>query len=268
MQTTFREIVKYQNGNLENINDEIAVEEFLQIFVNGVSYAVIMRLPGEDLALVRGFCYTEGLIKEIGEMEWLGHCPEQGGENMVLVELDHPISNQGDNAGEVNNYVSLSSCGLCGKSSMKNIYFPEKCVQNKSSCSVQTLMQVKEDFEKNIGLFPRTGYTHSAAIYTCFGELLAFAEDVGRHNAMDKVVGQLLLNRSVNRAFMGIVSSRLSFEMVQKAVVTGLEIFAGVSAASSLAIETSREYNMTLIGFLRTGRMNIYTHPDRICPDG
>ena len=264
MQTIFRDIVKYQNCGLESVQDELAVEEFLQIFVNGEPYAVIMRLPGDDLDLVRGFCYTEGLFRELGEIEWLGHCPEEDGANKVLVELAHPVGHQTNHSHETGTYISRSSCGLCGKSSVEGIYFPKKGVQNISACSVRTLMRVKADFEKQIGLFPRTGYTHSAAMYSYDRELLAFAEDVGRHNAMDKIIGRVLLNQKQNQAFLGLVSSRLSFEMVQKAVIIGLEIFAGISAPSSLAVQISSDYNLTLVGFLRESRMNIYTLQERI----
>ena len=264
MQTIFRDIVKYHNGGLETVEDEIAVEEFLQIFVNGEPYAVIMRLPGDDLDLVRGFCYTEGLFQELSEIEWLGHCPEEEGENKILVELARPVGELANHSHETGTYISRSSCGLCGKTSVDKIYFPEKGVQNFSACSVQTLMRIKENFEQHIGLFPRTGYTHSAAIYSCDCELLAFAEDVGRHNALDKIIGRVLLNEKQNQAFLGLVSSRLSFEMVQKAVIIGLEIFAGISAPSSLAVQISSDYNLTLVGFLRESRMNIYTLQERV----
>ena len=264
MQSIYLDIVKYQNECSENVKDEIAVEQFLQIFVNGEAYAIIMRLPGEDLDLVRGFCFTEGLIADLSEIEWLGHCPEEEGGNKVLVELIHAGSNKDENFSRAYSYVSRSSCGLCGKSSLDNIYLPQKKVENKTPCSVQTLINLTEDFNENIQLFPRTGYTHSAAIYSYECELLAFAEDVGRHNAVDKIVGKLLSNDTKKESFIGVVSSRLSFEMVQKAVSLGLEIFAGISAPSSLAVQVSQEYNTTLIGFMRSGRMNIYTVPERI----
>ncbi|MFW6415255.1 MAG: formate dehydrogenase accessory sulfurtransferase FdhD [Thermodesulfobacteriota bacterium] len=264
MRTVFRDIVKYQNGSLYGVEDEIAVEEFLQIFVNGEPYAVIMRLPGDDLDLVRGFCYTEGLVRKLDEIEWMDHCPEEEGQNKVLVELSRSGNKQAANSLVTDTYVSRSSCGLCGKTSLEDIYFPEKGVERISNCSVQGLINLKQDFDKNILLFPRTGYTHSAAIYSREGELLAFAEDVGRHNAMDKTIGRVLLKEKEEEAYAGLVSSRLSFEMVQKAVGIGLEIFAGISAPSSLAVQISSYYNMTLVGFLREGRMNIYTLQERI----
>jgi FdhD protein len=242
-------------------DDELAVEEPLEVAVDGTPYMITMRLPGEDADLVRGWCLTEGLVEDVSGIKDIRPCPDV--DNRILVELAAPRHKRNnEEAPQV--HVSRSSCGVCGKSSLDGLDIPLDPVPRRLRLATEKLFELKKAFEAKMELFPRTGCIHSAALFSAAGELLAFAEDIGRHNALDKAIGKALLQDGKGRAALALLSSRLSYELVQKGGVLGLEIMAGVSAATSFAASLADDLQMTLIGFLRESRMNIYTHPSRI----
>jgi FdhD protein len=256
-----RPIVKFIDEGLAPTPDEMIVEEPLEIIIGGLPYAVTMRMPGDDIHLGAGFCLSEGLVRGPGEITSIASCPHDA--NKLTIDLHVPASDRTvpQRGGE---FLSRSSCGLCGRDRLDEIFTDIPPVTSHDQVSASLIQRWKADFEIRKVVFPLTGGAHSAAIYGLDGLCLGFAEDVGRHNALDKAAGQVLLNGSREKAYLALVSSRLSFEMVQKAAALGVQVLAGVSAATSLAAEYAQLMGLTLIGFLRRGRMNIYTLPERI----
>lgn len=255
---------RFKDSNLIVAENNLAVEELLEIYIDGSPYAITMRLPGDDINLAAGFCFTEGIIESSDDLMSIKYCDAVPGERRVLVYLKRKPRAQSGGRKERPEYVSKSSCGLCGKSCADEIYGDIEPVESFHRISPSDILVLKDLFETKQTVFPLTGATHSASIFNCEQRLLAFSEDIGRHNAFDKAIGTLLRQGNMHEAFLAIVSSRLSFEMLQKAGVLGLEILAGISAPTSMAVNMADRLNITLIGFLRGNGMSIYTHPERI----
>jgi len=233
--------------------DEVAVEEPLEIRVDGVPLTVTMRTPGHDEELALGFLYGEGLIQE----------PRRAGltEDFAAntVEVQGPLARD---PGE-RRFYTTSSCGVCGKGALEEVAVHAPPVGPGPHVDRALLAALPEHLRQPT--FERTGGLHATGLFTARGELLIVREDVGRHNAMDKVIGRALLDGVLPLATNILcVSGRLSFELVQKAAVAGAPILVGVGAPSSLAIELAGDRAMTLGGFARHGRINIYTGADRI----
>ncbi len=255
---------RFKNNGLFAVDYNLAVEELLEIYIDDSPYAITMRLPGDDINLVAGFCFTEGIIASREDLESIRHCESIPGKRRVLVYLDRKRPSKLNCRENREEYISKSSCGVCGKSKVEEIYSELLPVKKSHCIHLGEILALKDLFEARQTIFPLTGSTHSASVFNLEKNLMAFAEDIGRHNAMDKVIGALVLHGRPQDAFMSIVSSRLSFEMVQKAGVLGLEILSGLSAPTSMAVSMADELNITLIGFLRERSMSIYTHPERI----
>lgn len=264
MQILKHKTSRFKDNGLFAAEYHLAVEELLEIYVDDSPYAITMRLPGDDLNLVAGFCLTEGIIASRDDLAAIKHCEAIANRGRVLVNLNHDRLNRANRLEERAEYLSKSSCGVCGKSRAEEIYGDLRPVETRHRIHLGEILALKDQFEARQTIFPLTGSTHSASIFDIRGNLLAFAEDIGRHNAFDKVIGKLLFDGALQKAFLAIVSSRLSFEMVQKAAVLGLEILSGLSAPTSMAVSMADQLNITLIGFLRENSMSIYTHPERI----
>ncbi len=250
--------------------DRIATEEPLEIRAAGpgqepVNVAVTMRTPGADMELAAGFLFTEGLVGSREEISTIRYCESEGPEeqwyNVVTVHLRRPFD-----AGQLQrNFYATSSCGVCGKASIDQIEV--SCAELGAGPVVEpsVITRLPETARAAQSVFAATGGLHAAALFRADGSLVALREDVGRHNAMDKLVGhELLAGRLPASEALVLVSGRASFELVQKAVVAGMPILCAVSAPSTLAIDAGRRLGMTLVGFLRESRFNIYTHPERI----
>ncbi len=264
MQTLKHRTSRFKDNHLFPAEYHLAVEELLEIYIADAPYAVIMRLPGDDLNLAAGFCFSEGIIKSRDDLVTIKRCEANGSKSRVLVHLrqDRPKDNTLPEEWPV--YVSHSSSGLCGRSKADEIFRRLDPVATSHRLQLRELLALKSLFETKQTIFQLTGATHSASVFDLDRKMLAFAEDIGRHNAFDKVIGRLVLQGATQDAFLAIVSSRLSFEMVQKAAVLGLEVFCGLSAPTSMAVSMAEQLNITLIGFLRENSMSIYTHPERI----
>lgn len=256
--------LRYKDAALERIDDDVAVEEPLEIVIDGFPYAITMRMPGDDLNLARGFLFTEGVIGDGLEATSIAHCNGAQGHNRVLVNLKSNGSPRGGFYQQRNEFLSKSSCGVCGKSAIEEVFIDIPPVTLRDSFAFRDVLALKDVFEARKSVFPLAGSTHSAALFDRERRLLAFAEDVGRHNALDKAIGAVLGAGSGRSAAVALVSSRLSFEMVQKAGRLGVQLLAGVSAPTMLAIRFAEELGITLIGFLRRNRMNVYTHLERM----
>ncbi|MFW0791416.1 formate dehydrogenase accessory sulfurtransferase FdhD [Gordonia sp. CPCC 205333] len=270
--TTRRPLTKITVGrDPQRRVDTLAVEEPLEIRINGNALAVTMRTPGHDVELAAGFLVSEGAICRTEQFRAAIHCggPGSGGGGNEYNILDIALTPDAVvPATAARNFYTSSSCGLCGKASIDAV----KTVSNFDvaadtvTLDAEFLATFPDRLRERQSAFDKTGGLHAAALFDATsGELLVLREDIGRHNAVDKVVGWALLsNRLPLRASVLQVSGRASFELVQKAVMAGIPILAAVSAPSSLAAELAEASGTTLVGFLRGETMNVYSRPDRI----
>jgi FdhD protein len=251
--------------------DWIVSEEPLEIRARGpgqgpVSVAVTMRTPGDDPELAVGFLFTEGLVSSRGEVVSARDCaPRRGGGacNVVQVELSRPF----DGSSLKRNFFATSSCGVCGKATLDQVAVRCAPVGPGPVVGRSVLIGLPGALRGGQAVFDRTGGLHAAGVFDGEGRLLALREDVGRHNAVDKLIGRALLDGEVPLAGrILLVSGRTSFEILQKAAVAGVPIVCAVSAPSSLAVSLAERLGITLVGFLRGSSFNVYTHPERIDP--
>jgi FdhD protein len=238
--------------------DHVAVEEPLQITVDGHPIAVLMRTPGDDADLVRGFLRSEAGLQRADDVRVIDFAKS----NHACVFLgDHA---DWDAARLARNLYSASSCGICGKASIDSVMTERPPAGEGSVIDRAVLLGAPETMRTHQAVFARTGGLHACAWFTATGEMRFLREDVGRHNAVDKVIGAALTEGvALTEGFL-LVSGRISFEIVHKALAAGVPLIAAVSAPSSLAIEFAERANQTLVGFLRPPRFNVYTHPRRI----
>ncbi len=245
--------MSYTRVQYDGREDKVAVEEPLEIRVDGESFAVTMRTPGHDEELALGFLYGEGLLdgpREVGP-------PADFAANVV--EVAGPLSR----ALVPRRFYTSSSCGVCGKGAIEQVAVNSGPLPAGLRVERELIARLPGLLEQPT--FEHTGGLHAAGLFERDGRLLCSREDVGRHNALDKVIGHALLNGSVPLGeHILCVSGRLSFELVQKAAVAGAPILVGVSAPSSLAISLAQERCMTLCGFARRERVNVYTHAERV----
>lgn len=258
-------VTEWNDGELRPFDDYLVGEEPLEIHVGDAALSVTMRTPGHDLELATGFLFTEGLISGRNQIASVRHEPDakQNGANRVRVDLVSGVML--DSEATRRNFYATSSCGVCGKASIDAVRVrsieppnPECTVNPEVLCGLPDQLRASQQ------VFNRTGSLHAAGLFSLSGELIVLREDVGRHNAVDKVVGWALANDRVplgNSLLM--VSGRGGFEIVQKALAAGLPILASVSAPSDLAVNLAREFGMTLVGFLRGRRFIIYSGPER-----
>ena len=244
--------------------DVLAAEEPLEIRVHGRSVAVTMRTPGHDRELAAGFLLTEGIINERKDLIEILHCRAAAAPDNTLNVFLAP-SVKVDFAQLTRHVFATSSCGLCGKASIESVHQHFPPVKAKLKIAARILTQLPALMRDAQQTFARTGGLHAAAVFGAKGELVVLREDVGRHNAVDKVLGFGFLERKFPfDAHTLLVSGRASFEIMQKALAARIPIVCALSAPSSLAVEFARESNQTLVGFLRGDTMNIYAGAERI----
>ncbi|MDZ4826128.1 MAG: formate dehydrogenase accessory sulfurtransferase FdhD [Actinomycetota bacterium] len=253
--------------------DGLVTEEPMEIRVHGpgeepVPLAVTMRTPGNDFELAAGFLLTEGVISGPDELDTIAYCLGGDGEqqyNVVTVRLRRRVALEVT----ARRFLSNSSCGICGKAALDELAVRCDPVGPGPTIAASVVRSLPATLAEHQRVFDETGGLHAAARFDAGGTLLAAREDVGRHNALDKLVGHALLERALPLADQVLlVSGRLSFELVQKAAVAGLPVLCAVSAPSSLAVNAAREFGQTVIGFLRDDRFNVYTHPERLDATG
>jgi FdhD protein len=271
------QVVVVTGGESQQRADWIAIEEPLEIRAGGtgqdaVSVAVTMRTPGHDFELAVGFLYTEGLIGSREELAVLSD-NESGHEagsllapracNVIRVSLKGTF----DGSSLKRNFFATSSCGVCGKATLDQIAVRCPVVADGPTVDRSTILGLPNALRKAQEVFDRTGGLHAAGLFDADGRLLILREDVGRHNAVDKLVGRAFLDGRLPLADrILLVSGRTSFEILQKGATAGIPIICAVSAPSSLAISVADRLGITLVGFLRGSGFNVYTHPDRINP--
>jgi len=259
------DVVRFRNGEkTEQSTDALAREEPLEIRVRQRSIAVTMRTPGHDQELAAGFLLTEGLIKGAGDIVEIAPCVHsETPENSLNVFLAPGV--EVDFERLTRHVFASSSCGLCGKASIEAVRQQFPPVTSTATISREVLAVLPERMRTAQQNFAATGGLHAAAIFDASGKLLVLREDVGRHNAVDKVLGHgLLTNQLPFDSHVLLVSGRASFEIVQKALAAQIPILCAISAPSSLAVEFARDNGQTLVGFLRGQTLNIYSRPERV----
>jgi FdhD protein len=260
-------IHRFEAGALESREDCVTVEEPLEIRMGAETLAVTMRTPGDDFDLASGWLLTEGIVHRPDEIVRLEHCrevrsPEEEG-NVVIIRATVPSRALLDRARRL--LVTTSSCGLCGKASIEAVHGRFPAVESPARVSPAVLSGLPDALRRAQTAFGQTGGLHAAGIFDLDGKLLCAREDVGRHNAVDKVIGVMFRQGRVplSEAIL-LVSGRASFEIVQKAVAAGIPIIAAVSAPSSLAIDLARPSGVALVGFLREHGFNLYSGEHRV----
>jgi FdhD protein len=270
-------VVRMTDDENQKTTDAVAIEEPLEIRLEYGpaddrkirNISVTMRTPGDDAALALGFLFTEGIIKHQSNTDSITHCfiaCAENKENVILVSLKEGVIPTLNNTER--NFYTTSSCGVCGKASIsaiKTVSAFENNVQAINQISADLLYLLPAILQKHQEVFSYTGGLHASALFDSTGELILVREDIGRHNALDKLIGVALNNEMLplNQHVL-LLSGRASFELVQKAAMAGINIIAAVGAPSSLAAQLAEEFNITLVGFLRGRRFNIYTQPNRI----
>jgi FdhD protein len=276
--STARAIIhKVSDGKATRERDIVAVEEPLEIRLGYLlkskrveqSISITMRTPGEDFQLAAGFLCSEGIIQSPAQILQMSFCvgPEKGKQeyNIVSVQLTDDV--EFDPALLQRNFYTTSSCGVCGKASLEALQVRGCPVLPKVQAQFESevIYQLPEKIRGAQSGFEKTGGLHAAALFDPTGNLIALHEDVGRHNAVDKLIGEQFLGSNLPlHKYLMMVSGRASFEIMQKALIAGIPIVAAVGAPSSLAVELAREFGMTLIGFLRGKSFNLYSEPERI----
>jgi FdhD protein len=267
------DLLAVRDGTVETRSDPVAVEEPLEIRAEGpaqsaVSVAVTMRTPGHDAELALGFLFSEGLVRSADDLRKppiRELAVEGGANNTVTVRLAAAF----DAARLQRHFYMTSSCGICGKASLEHLQaiVPQRALEREGGppLSRSLIVRLPAALRAAQSAFERTGGLHATGVFDRDGRLLVVREDVGRHNAMDKAIGHLLLQRQVplaDRVLM--LSGRVSFELVQKAAMAGVPVLCAVSAPSSLAVQAADRLGMTVVGFVRGETFNVYTHPERI----
>ena len=251
------------------VQDLLAIEEPLEIRLGDKTISITMRTPGHDFELAAGFLFTEGIlqgshqINRIRRSETVGNSRQAS--NSVTVELNAGV--EVDFERLERHFYTTSSCGVCGKASIEALQMQGCPVLPRNTPIVPSSLihRLPEALRQQQAVFERTGGLHAAALFDPKGNLLLLREDIGRHNAVDKLIGaEMLRNNTPLNDKLILVSGRASFELVQKALMAGIPIMAAVGAPSSLAVETAQRFNLTLVGFVRDGRFNIYSGASRI----
>jgi len=250
--------------------DTVTAEEPLEVRVSGKALAVTMRTPGDDFDLALGFLLTEGLIEGADDVATLMHCLDEGEDGRPTYNVVDVVLRPGVALPDVSlerSFYTTSSCGVCGKASIDAVRVRSTydVGSDTTPLAPQLLVTLPDALRERQKVFDRTGGLHAAGLFTADGELLAVREDVGRHNAVDKLVGWAARERRLPlTGCVLMVSGRASFELTQKALMAGIPCLAAVSAPSSLAVELATESGMTLVGFLRPPRMTVYAGAERL----
>lgn len=250
--------------------ETLAVEEPLEIRINGTPVTVTMRTPGSDIELAQGFLLTEGVIsrrEDVVTARYCGGRDEEGTNTYNVLDVTLAPGVRPPDLDVTRNFYTTSSCGVCGKASLEAVRLISRFSPGDDSAAVSaaTLQALPDQLRSAQKVFASTGGLHAAALFGVDGSVLAVREDIGRHNAVDKVVGWALEHDRIPLgATVLLVSGRASFELTQKALMSGIPVLAAVSAPSSLAVSLAEESGITLVAFLREASMNVYTRPDRI----
>lgn len=255
---------KFDRQNAERVVDVLTVEEALQININGKAFTLSMRTPGADKELTRGMLHSEAIINDSTFHPKLILNKENKQGIVTIVDLEIPEDKLGSGYSNSRSLLSVSSCGICGKTELGEQGFLGKTLDEPISFDGAQFSEMFTQMNRQQFDFKQSGGTHAAAAFDGEGKLMVVKEDIGRHNAVDKVIGALLYTDELKKAKAMTVSGRISYEITIKAFKAGIPFLAAVSAPSSLAVDYAKELGITLMGFCRQGRATCYSHPQRI----
>lgn len=266
-------IQKWNAGEWTEAPDAVVTEEPLQLLLDGQPLSVVMRTPGDDIELALGLMFAEGIARSLEDVR-LVRISAESGETASPITVDASIveSNQVDvqlarapRRKPERSMLASSACGVCGAVLIEDLRRDLAELPAGPAVDPALLTRLVERLRSGQGVFERTGGLHAAGLFDSAGEMICMREDVGRHNAVDKVVGRMLLDgRLPAREAILVVSGRAGYEIVQKSITAGIPVLAAVGAPSSLAVALAREFNQTLVGFLRGERFNVYAAPERL----
>ena len=266
---------RWSAGQWTESPDAVVTEEPLQLMLDGEPLSVVMRTPGQDVELCVGLMFAEGIVRSMDEIRLIRISAEAGEiEGGVRVDADLVESNQVDmhltgpaHRKPERSMLSSSACGVCGTVMIEDLRRDLASLKEGPKIDPSVLPGLVEILRQGQGVFERTGGLHAAGLFAADGTLVYLREDIGRHNAVDKVVGRALLDGVARLAdSIMVVSGRAGYEIVQKSISAGIPVLAAVGAPSSLAVSLAREFNQTLVGFLRGERFNVYAGPERLNP--
>ena len=258
---------KFESNLGKKTLDALTIEEALQININSTPFTVSMRTPGEDICLVRGMFHSEGILKNTTFSPDIVLKKENDEGIVTIVDMVIPEDELGSGYSNSRSLLSVSSCGICGKTELSDLSFIGKTIDSKSQLNISDLEEMFRKMKTQQFDFHKSGGTHAAAAFTLSGELLSSKEDIGRHNAVDKVVGTLILSEKLKEASVLTVSGRISYEIIIKCFKAKIPFLAAVSAPSSLAVDYAKELGITLLAFCRNDKATCYSHPKRIKND-
>ena len=270
-------VFKFRSNNLKEFDDQVSIEEPLEIIIkfkdknkwveNTIS--VTMRTPGDDEDLVRGFLFNEKVIEKINYIEKIENIgvptAQYGLKNKIIVTINNSENIDIDKIKR--NFLTNSSCGVCGKTSLDSLEIikKDKILKSIPKISKEIIMKSPNNLRENQSEFSKTGGIHASALFTDKGNIVAVKEDVGRHNALDKLIGHTLFKNLLNPSNQFLTcSGRLNFDLVQKALMANIGVLIGVGAPTSLAIDLANKFDMTLVGFVKEDSFNIYSNRERI----
>ena len=266
-------IRKWSSGTWSDAPDAVVTEEPLQLMLDGDPLSVVMRTPGEDIELALGLMFAEGIARSLEDVRQVRISAESGEteagihvdpslveSNQVDIHLARPARRKPERS-----MLSSSACGVCGAVMIEDLRRDLAPLPAGAAVDPRLLPGLVDRLRSGQGVFERTGGLHAAGLFSAEGELICLREDIGRHNALDKVVGRMLLESRLpaNETIL-VVSGRAGYEIVQKSITAGMPVLAAVGAPSSLAVALAREFNQTLVGFLRGERFNVYAAPERL----
>ena len=270
-------VLKFKSDASKEVDDQISIEEPLEIIIkykdknNWVenTISITMRTPGDDKDLVRGFLFNERVIEKINYIEKI----EESGETVGQYKLKNKIIVTINNSENIDvdkikrNFLTNSSCGVCGKTSLDSLEIikKDKIIKAIPKILHEIIMKSPDALKQNQSEFSKTGGIHASGLFTINGDIVAVKEDVGRHNALDKLIGYVLNKKLLDTSSQFLTcSGRLNFDLVQKALMSNIGVIIGVGAPTSLAIDLANKFDMTLIGFVKEGSFNIYSNKERI----
>lgn len=256
--------VRYVAGEPVETSEALAGEEALQIKINGTPYTITMRTPGHDMILAAGLLFTERVIRQKEDIIRISETPVASGDHSLIVDVQ--VTGEALEGKNLFNrsIASSASCGVCGKIELCDLVGPERPLYTSRKLDVHLIPDLMQQMRSQQSTFEKTGGSHAAAAFSIGGELLSVKEDIGRHNAVDKVIGDLLLRNLLSQTDILFISGRVSYEIVAKCAEASIPFLLAVSAPSSLAVDLCRRNGITLIGFCRENRATVYTHEKNI----
>lgn len=264
MQTNTYEGLHIKQGTSQKIEDALVVEAALQININNEPYTVVMRTPGDDFELVRGLLYAEDIYKNTTDLNL--EYVEKRDNAFCIVNATIHKEKLGKGYLNKRTLLSVSSCGICGKQKLDDITFTGKALSDDKQFDISQVEAMFKTMTAQQKTFDLSGGSHAAAIFDRDNKMLTLKEDIGRHNAVDKSVGQLLIHHQLKEVQVLLVSGRVSFEIVSKAFIAQIPVVVAVSSCSSLAVDFAKELGICLIGFSRGNKSTIYANPSLIKP--